>query len=85
MSDLQINTQKDLNSSCTLKWVRIRDDITTVVSYSLEDEKARVYATIKHGGKKGYLVHVPPSIPFSRATLKSAQKDAEWILSQRKL
>jgi hypothetical protein len=66
------------------KWYSRRDPITTVPYHELEDEKANVLATIKKGGKKGFLVHVPPSIPFSRASLHSAKADAEWILLQRK-
>lgn len=67
-----------------LKWFQTRDPVTTVVSHTLEDETARVHATITHGGKKGYLAHVPPSIPFSRRTLKAAKNDAEWVLNNRK-
>lgn len=68
----------------TYKWFTVRDPVTTVVSYHLEDEKANVLATVTHGGKKGYLVSAPPGIPFSRRTLQAAKNDAEWVLSQRK-
>lgn len=60
------------------------DPVTTVSTYTLEDEKAVVYATVSRGGKKGWLANVPPSIPFSRISKKAAQHDAEWILAQRK-
>ncbi len=67
-----------------MRWFQRRDPVTTVISYELEDEQARVYATITHGGKKGYLAHVPPSIPFSRSTLQAAKNDAAWIINNRK-
>lgn len=67
-----------------MKWFQKRDEVTTMISHTLEDELAKVYATITHGGRKGYMVHVPPSIPFSRSSLKSAKADAEWILANRK-
>lgn len=67
-----------------LKWFPKRDAVTTVVSYTLEDEGARTYATIEKGGKRGWLVDVPPSVPFSRSTLDAAKKDAEWVLANRK-
>lgn len=66
------------------KWFSVRDPATTVVSHTLEDEGARVYAKIEKGGRKGWLVTVPPGIPFSRSTLDSAKKDAEWVLDNRK-
>jgi hypothetical protein len=67
-----------------LKWYPFRDPNTTVISYTLEDEVARVYATVAKGGKKGWLVTVAPSVPFSRGSLITAKRDAEWILNNRK-
>lgn len=67
-----------------MKWFQHRDPKTTVVSYTLEDELGKVLATVSRGGKKGFLVTIPPSQPFSRTTVQAAKKDTEWVLQNRK-